>query len=406
MTTVALAHQTAGPVTGPPVVLLHSIGTDHRLWREQIAPLANAGRRVVAVDLRGHGGSPAPAGPYAVADLAGDVLALLDRLAIERAAVAGVSLGGAVGLWLAIHAGDRVARLAACCTAAWFGGPAAWEPRAAAVRAGGTAAIVELSLDRWLTPAFRDARPDVADALRATLRATADPGYLGCAAALGAVDLRPDLGRIAVPTLVIAGRDDQATTLDGHLRPLAAAIPEARLAVVSGAAHLAPLERPAEVSALLAELLDGPDPAAPGRPTVPNPNPDPEPPMSQPPLDEDGLRVRREVLGDAHVDRALADSTPFSAPFQQFVTRTAWGDVWSRPGLDRRARSVATLAALVSLRAEHELPMHVRAAIRHGLTPEEIAETLLHTALYAGLPAANRAFAIAQETLREDGLLE
>jgi 4-carboxymuconolactone decarboxylase len=121
--------------------------------------------------------------------------------------------------------------------------------------------------------------------------------------------------------------------------------------------------------------------------------------------DETGLRTRREVLGDEHVDRALDGATPFTRPFQETITRFAWGDVWSRPGLDRRTRSVATLSALVALKAEGELPMHVRAAIRHGLTPEEIAEVLLHTAVYAGLPAANAAFAIAQATLREDGVL-
>jgi len=113
----------------------------------------------------------------------------------------------------------------------------------------------------------------------------------------------------------------------------------------------------------------------------------------------DGERVRREVLGDEHVDRAQAGTTGFSAPFQDFITRYAWGDVWARPGLDRRARSMITLAALTSLRAENEIGMHVRAALRNGLTREEIAEVLLHTAVYAGVPAANAAFRIAKRAL-------
>ena len=115
----------------------------------------------------------------------------------------------------------------------------------------------------------------------------------------------------------------------------------------------------------------------------------------------DGERTRREVLGDEHVDRAQARATEFTAPFQDFITRYAWGDVWNRPGLDRRARSMITLAALTALRAEGELELHVRAALRNGLTPEEISEVLLHTAVYAGLPAANAAFAIAQRVLEE-----
>ena len=115
----------------------------------------------------------------------------------------------------------------------------------------------------------------------------------------------------------------------------------------------------------------------------------------------DGERTRREVLGDEHVDRAQARTTDFTRPFQELISRYAWGDVWNRPGLDRRARSMITLAALTALRAEGELELHVRAALRNGLTPEEISEVLLHTAVYAGLPAANAAFAIAQRVLEE-----
>ena len=119
---------------------------------------------------------------------------------------------------------------------------------------------------------------------------------------------------------------------------------------------------------------------------------------------EQGMRVRREVLGDAHVDRAVANTTDLTEPFQELIKRYAWGDVWARPGLDRRTRSIVTLTALTALRAEKEIAMHVRAAIGNGLTPAEISEVLLHTAVYAGLPAANAAFAIAQRTLAEMGV--
>jgi 4-carboxymuconolactone decarboxylase len=118
---------------------------------------------------------------------------------------------------------------------------------------------------------------------------------------------------------------------------------------------------------------------------------------------ERGMKTRREVLGDAHVDRATGDATPFTADFQEFITRYAWGEIWSRPGLDRRTRSCITLAALVALGREHELPLHVRAALRNGLTTDEIKEVILHTAVYAGVPAANSAFAIARQVLEEEG---
>jgi 4-carboxymuconolactone decarboxylase len=120
---------------------------------------------------------------------------------------------------------------------------------------------------------------------------------------------------------------------------------------------------------------------------------------------ERGLKIRREVLGDEHVDRTLAAATSFSARFQEFITRAAWGDVWARPGLERRERSLVTLGALVAVRAEGELALHVRAAVRNGLTPDEIGEAILQSALYAGLPAANAAFKIAEGVLVADGLL-
>lgn len=114
---------------------------------------------------------------------------------------------------------------------------------------------------------------------------------------------------------------------------------------------------------------------------------------------EKGFKVRRDVLGDEHVDRAISRTTEFTKPFQEFITAKIWGDIWGRPGLDRRTRSAITLAVLTALRADHEIPMHVRAALKNGLTPEEITEVFLHTAAYAGVPAANRAFEVAREVI-------
>ncbi|MEV1328032.1 4-carboxymuconolactone decarboxylase [Micromonospora costi] len=115
-----------------------------------------------------------------------------------------------------------------------------------------------------------------------------------------------------------------------------------------------------------------------------------------------GMAVRRQVLGDAHVDRAVADTDGFTADFQDLITRYAWGEIWTRPGLDRRTRSCITLAVLATLRHDEELAMHVRAALRNGLTPEEVAEVLLQVGIYAGVPAANRAFTVARQTLRQE----
>jgi 4-carboxymuconolactone decarboxylase len=119
-----------------------------------------------------------------------------------------------------------------------------------------------------------------------------------------------------------------------------------------------------------------------------------------------GMTVRRAVLGDEHVDRAVATTTPFTAPFQDLITRYAWGDIWSRVGLSRAERSIITLTVLATLQQENELAMHVKAALRNGLTPEQISEVLLQVAVYAGVPAANRAFAVAQRVLSEVGVGE
>jgi 3-oxoadipate enol-lactonase/4-carboxymuconolactone decarboxylase len=118
---------------------------------------------------------------------------------------------------------------------------------------------------------------------------------------------------------------------------------------------------------------------------------------------ERGFKVRREVLGDEHVDRAIASTTDFTAAFQDLITRYAWGEIWSRPGLDRRTRSCITLTALTALNHHEELAMHVRAGLRNGLTAAEIGEVLLQSAIYCGVPAANRAFAIAQKVIDEEG---
>jgi 3-oxoadipate enol-lactonase len=253
-----LAYETAGPEEGPTVVLLHSIGTDREVWRPVVPRLVDAGLRVVLVDLRGHGRSVATPGPYGLELLGTDVLAVLDTLGTARASVAGVSLGGMVAQWLGVHAPARVERLVLCCTAAHLGGPAMWGPRAADVRAHGTGVLADASIGRWLTPAFAAGHPDVVATLRAAIARTPAEGYAGCAAAIGAMDLRPVLDRIAAPTLVVAGAEDPATTLEDHLRPLADAIPDARLRVVQDASHLAPLERPDVVgAAIVAHLTDG-----------------------------------------------------------------------------------------------------------------------------------------------------
>ena len=207
--TVAIHHDVSGPSDAPVLLLGGSLGTTLKMWDGQ-APVASH-LQTVRYDHRGHGRSPAPPGPYEIADLGRDVLALMDRLGLEQTSHCGVSLGGMVGMWLAANAPERVDRLILICTSAHMPPASAWAERAAAVReTGGTEAIADAVIDRWLTPEYASARPDVRAALRAMLVGAVAEGYAACCDAIQHMDLRPLLGRIEAPTLVISGADDQA----------------------------------------------------------------------------------------------------------------------------------------------------------------------------------------------------
>ncbi|GGT05580.1 bifunctional 3-oxoadipate enol-lactonase/4-carboxymuconolactone decarboxylase PcaDC [Streptomyces chromofuscus] len=365
-----LDHRAEGAASAPPLLLGPSLGTSCALW-DDVAPELSVTHRVVRWDLPGHGGSAAEliGAGATVGDLADLVLALADSLGVERFAYAGVSLGGAVGLHLAVHHPRRVSSLAVICSSAHFNGAKPWQERAALVRREGVASLAATADARWFTPGFTVPRL-VRD------HQEADPeAYAACCDALAAFDLRERLADISAPTLLIAGREDPATP-PAHLRQIADEVPGAALVEIPGASHLAPAERPEAVLTALRAHLDGPS--------------------------RRGMQVRREVLGDAHVDRAQARQTPFTARFQDFISRYAWGEIWTDPTLPHRERSMITLTALVAHGHYEELAMHVRAARRNGLTPEEIGAVLLQTAVYCGVPAANSAFAAAQRVLAEE----
>ncbi|MFF9813313.1 3-oxoadipate enol-lactonase [Streptomyces sp. NPDC014006] len=371
MTDTLLNHLIEGPATAPPLLLGPSLGTSYALW-DTIAPELSIGHRVVRWDLPGHGGSAADlVGPGAtVGDLAGLVLALADSLGADRFAYAGVSLGGAVGLHLAVHHPERLSSLAVICSSAHFNGASPWQERAERVRREGLDWLVESADARWFTQGFTVPRL-VRD------HREADPhAYAACCDALAAFDLTDRLGGILVPTLLVAGREDPATP-PAHLRQIADAVPGSTLVELPGASHLAPAQCPQAVLTALRAHLGG------GGARL-------------------GMAVRREVLGDAHVDRAQERQTPFTARFQDFISRYAWGEIWTDPTLSRRERSLITMTALVAHGHYDELAMHVRAARRNGLTAEEIGAVLLQTAVYCGVPAANSAFAAAQRVLAQE----
>lgn len=255
--TVALHYTIDGADDAPVLVLGSSLGTTGEMWQPQLAALA-ASYRVVRYDHRGHGGSPGPAGPAHLADLGGDVLALLDRLGAARAHLAGLSLGGMVAMWLAAHAPDRVDRLALLCTSTRFGTAEMWTQRAATVRAGGTVAIADTTLGRWFTPGFAARHAGVVAWARRQLATTPAEAYATCCETLATADVAADLAAITAPTLVVAGADDP-TSPPAEAERIAAGIAGARVAVVPDAAHLANVAQPEMVGRLLLDFLGAGD---------------------------------------------------------------------------------------------------------------------------------------------------
>jgi 3-oxoadipate enol-lactonase len=253
---VRLAASMAGPSGAPVLVLGNSLGTTREMWEPQLPALSRR-FRVLRYEHRGHGGSPAPPGPYTIAALAGDVLALLDEYEVGTAHYCGVSLGGMVGMWLAANAPGRVGALALCCTSAFLQPVQLWQDRAAAVRAGGTGSISRQVVGRWFTPTYQAAHPGTVAGFVTTLeRDVAPEGYAGCCDALAVMDLRPLLRSIGARTLVVAGAEDPATP-PWHGAVIASAIPGARLRVIRGAAHLANVSSAAEFTATLLAHLAG-----------------------------------------------------------------------------------------------------------------------------------------------------
>jgi 3-oxoadipate enol-lactonase len=251
---VAAVHAVVeGKADAPVVVLSHSLGATLETWAPQVPALARA-FRVVRYDLRGHGRSPVPPGPYDIGDLGEDLVALLDRLQIARAHLVGLSLGAMASLWVAARHPSRVDRLVVCCTSAKMGPPESWSARAAAVRAGGMGAVADAVVARWLTPAFAAHEPARVAELRAVVAATPADGYVACCGVIERMDLGPELGAIRAPTLAVAGAEDPATP-PTDLGRIAAAIPGARLEIVAGAAHLANLEQPAKITELVLSHL-------------------------------------------------------------------------------------------------------------------------------------------------------
>ena len=373
----------AGDPSKPLLVVGPSLGTSvTALWAAAAELLADS-FHVIGWELPGHGHGAPTTDAFSMADLAAGVLACVDRVLTDRGerhgtfAYAGDSVGGAVGLQLLLDAPTRVSAAVLTNTGAKIGEPEGWNDRAKTVRAAGTASQIAGSTQRWFAPGFLEREPARGGALLHSLRDADAESYALVCEALAAYDVRGRLAEIAAPVLAIAGVDD-APTPPASLEEIAVGVRNGRLVALDAVGHLAPAEAPHAVSTLVTSHVTASDQAYAA-----------------------GMNVRRQVLGDDHVDRATAAITDVNRDYQDLITRYAWGTIWTRPGLARRDRSIGVLTALVAGRHFDELEFHLRAALTNGLTREEIIEVLLQTSIYVGVPAANTAFAVANRVLND-----
>jgi 3-oxoadipate enol-lactonase/4-carboxymuconolactone decarboxylase len=381
---VDLFFEILGPENAPAVAFSNSLGSTLEMW-DAVAPALRDTYRTLRYDTRGHGRSGSADKAVSIDDLADDLLTILDALNIAKAHVVGLSLGGLTAQALATRKQERVASLTLVATAAQLPPPEFWHNRANVVRAEGPAAVVDAIIPRWFTEAFRNRSPAQVERVRQGFLGVDRAGYARCCEAVASADLRERVKGIAVPTLTICGAEDPVAT-PTMMEALRAAIPGAELVVLPNVAHLVSVERPDAVANKIMTFLGGGD-VRKAEGSTPF---------------EKGLAIRKEVLGSDYVETALQNAGAFGAPWQDFITRTAWGEIWGDPTLPRKTRSMLTLAMMIALHREDEFKIHIRPAIKNGVTAAELGALIRQTAIYAGVPAANAAMRWSREVLGDE----
>jgi 3-oxoadipate enol-lactonase / 4-carboxymuconolactone decarboxylase len=350
----------------------NSLGTDFRIWDEVIAILKPHGS-ILCFDKRGHGLSEAPKGEVAIKDYVSDIVGLMDFLGIKKCVYVGLSIGGIIGQKMATTHPERISYLILSNTAPKIGNNDAWNGRINAVQTNGLASITDAVMQRWFSEKFHTERATELTGYKMMLQNTSPTGYNRACEAIRDEDLTENIKKIKLPTLCIGGSVDLSTP-PALVQAMSASIKKSKCEIIEGVGHLPCVENPTKTAELILDFI------------APSLN-----------LFEQGMKTRRAVLGDEHVNRAEANKTDFDKDFQTYITNSAWGAIWSRPGLTKRERSMITIAVLASLGHEEELAMHLRATKNTGATEADIKETLLHIAIYAGVPVTNGAMKIAKK---------
>jgi 3-oxoadipate enol-lactonase / 4-carboxymuconolactone decarboxylase len=355
-------------------VFINSLGTDFRIWDGVVAKLKGFGN-VLRFDKQGHGLSETATKPYEIADYAADTLALMDALGIEKAVVVGLSIGGIIGQYLGIYHPDRLEKLVLSNTAPKVGTDEGWQTRIDAVNNAGLASIADNIMKVWFSENFHQNHADELSGYKNMLSRTNREGYISACKALKINDLRGKLDKIQTPTLCFGGSTDGSTPPD-LVKAMADQIPNAQYILIDGVGHIPCVETPQYMAEKIIEFTFFSEAKT---------------------LFERGMTTRRGVLGNAHVNRAEANKTDFDKDFQEYITNSAWGAIWSRPNLTRRERSMLTLAVLAVLGHWEEVEMHLRATKNTGATIEDVKEVFMHIGVYAGVPVSNHAFKLAKK---------
>lgn len=371
-------YKLQGTPNSPVLIFSNSLGAEMMMW-DELVPHLLPYFRVLQYDTRGHGGSEIPTGPYTIDTLGQDVIDLMDDLKIETAYYCGLSMGGLIGQWLGLNHPERFEKLVLSNTGAKIGDDERWNTRIAAIKEEGMQAIVNDTMERWFTEDFRKHQFKLVAKIKSMFLRCDTTGYTNCCAAIRDADFRNKIQNISVETLIITGDEDPVTNVE-QAEYLANKIPYAHLKVLH-ARHLASTEKPKEYAQILLDFLVGDNSY------------------------DRGMHVRRTVLGNAYVDKANEKINSFNTDFQSFITNYAWGEIWTRPHLSKHSRSLITLAMLIALNRKAEFKLHLRAAINNGVSVAEIKEVILQSGVYCGLPAANEAFATAQELFKEMGVV-
>ncbi|TMU28464.1 alpha/beta fold hydrolase [Halomonas sp. ATBC28] len=375
----SVAYRLLGAESNPLVVLAHPLGMSQAVW-DDVIPALLSRYRVLTWDLPGHGASQAVSGEQITpADLAAEALALVELAGAQRFHFAGTSIGGVVGQQLIAAHSDRLLSATLTNTGAVIGNPDLWNTRAGRVRQEGLAAMSQEIVPRWFAPAAFEASPALKAGWCIQMGRGDDESYAQLCEMLGRDTFTGKLAAKNVKVQLFGGSEDMATP-PATLEALAAEFDDAPLEIFDGVGHVPAVEAPALFAEKLLAVLatDLGDVANHGVAYA------------------TGLETRKQVLGEEHVARSTANANSLDAPFQQMITRLAWGELWSNDDLTRRERSMITTGILAALGRE-ELMLHLKTAKRIGLTQAELRQVLMHVAIYGGVPAANHAFALAKE---------